>query len=126
MRQVLHVKCLRLNDRRGGELEVTGVIAHEIDPPVGVKPIVWRLLINHTMTDAEKAAYLLKKQRPPNDPLTPNTMIRLVATLGGFLGRKGEGEPGMKTLWLGFQRVHDFVGGVSFVQALEPGERSYV
>ena len=27
----------------------------------------------------------------------------MVASLGGFLGRKGDGEPGTKTLWIGLQ-----------------------
>ena len=27
----------------------------------------------------------------------------MVATLGGFLGRKSDGEPGTQTLWLGLQ-----------------------
>ncbi|MGB8691506.1 MAG: IS4 family transposase, partial [Microcoleus sp.] len=30
-----------------------------------------------------------------------------IAKLGGFLGRKGDGEPGVKTLWRGWQRLHD-------------------
>ncbi len=46
-------------------------------------------------------------------------MIRLIAKLGGFLGRKGDGEPGMKTLWLGLQGARDFVEGMAFVQGLE-------
>jgi len=29
----------------------------------------------------------------------------MVAALGGFMGRKGDGEPGIKTLWLGLQRL---------------------
>jgi len=33
--------------------------------------------------------------------------IRMVASLGGFLGRKGDGEPGTQTLWLGLQRLDD-------------------
>jgi hypothetical protein len=33
--------------------------------------------------------------------------IHLVASLGGFLGRKGDGEPGTQTLWLGLQRLDD-------------------
>ena len=32
-------------------------------------------------------------------------VTRRVAALGGFLGRKGDGEPGIKTLWLGLQRL---------------------
>ncbi|NEQ66355.1 MAG: hypothetical protein F6K21_12785 [Symploca sp. SIO2D2] len=29
------------------------------------------------------------------------------AQLGGFLGRKSDGEPGVKTLWRGIQRLND-------------------
>ena len=36
-------------------------------------------------------------------------MIRMIASLGGFLGRKSDGEPGAKTLWIGMQRVMDAV-----------------
>lgn len=31
----------------------------------------------------------------------------MVASLGGFLGRKSDGEPGTQTLWLGLQRLND-------------------
>ena len=34
-------------------------------------------------------------------------MIRLIASLGGFLGRKSDGEPGAKTIWIGLQRTMD-------------------
>jgi len=40
-------------------------------------------------------------------PVTLNQMIRLVASLGGFLGRKSDGEPGAKTIWIGMQRTMD-------------------
>jgi len=36
-------------------------------------------------------------------------MIRMVASFGGFLGRKADGEPGPKSLWTGLQRIRDFV-----------------
>ncbi len=32
-----------------------------------------------------------------------NEAMRMIATMGGFLGRKSDGEPGVKTLWLGIQ-----------------------
>jgi hypothetical protein len=41
-------------------------------------------------------------------------VLRLVAMLGGFLARKGDGEPGVKTIWLGLQRVVDFAAGIKF------------
>jgi hypothetical protein len=37
--------------------------------------------------------------------------VRAIAKLGGFLGRKGDGEPGVKTLWRGFRRLNDMVRG---------------
>lgn len=39
------------------------------------------------------------------EPPTLRQAIRMVATLGGFLGRKGDGEPGTKSLWLGLQQL---------------------
>jgi hypothetical protein len=45
---------------------------------------------------------------------TLNTFLRMVATLGGFLGRKRDGEPGLKTLWIGTARLADFATGVRY------------
>jgi hypothetical protein len=36
-------------------------------------------------------------------------MVRMVAGLGGFLNRKGDGFPGPQTIWIGLQRAADFV-----------------
>lgn len=47
------------------------------------------------------------------NPVTPEKIptlreaTRAVASLGGFLGRKGDGEPGTKSLWIGLQRLDD-------------------
>lgn len=66
--------------------------------------------------DEIKAAYVLNKKVPPLARLTLNEVIRHVAMLGGFLARKGDGEPGVKTIWLGMQRVMDFAAGVRFMR----------
>jgi hypothetical protein len=39
--------------------------------------------------------------------------IRWIAQLGGFLGRKGDGEPGAKTIWRGVRRLRDLVSGAA-------------
>ena len=57
--------------------------------------------------DEIQGAYLLTKTKPPNKPPGINEVLRLIATLGGFLARKGDGEPGVKTIWQGLQRVMD-------------------
>ena len=54
----------------------------------------------------------------PNEPPSLADCVRWIARLGGFLGRKSDGEPGVKTLWLGLQRVHDMA---SIWQLLAPG-----
>jgi len=57
-----------------------------------------------------KAVYLVTQRKPPpQQPPSLDTMVRMVATLGGFLNRKSDGFPGPKTLWIGLQRVPDFV-----------------
>jgi hypothetical protein len=52
-------------------------------------------------------AYVTQNPNPPNKPPTLREAMRMVATLGGFLARKGDGEPGTKSLWLGLQRLDD-------------------
>jgi hypothetical protein len=33
--------------------------------------------------------------------------VHWIARLGGLLGRRADGEPGVKTIWLGFRRLAD-------------------
>lgn len=46
--------------------------------------------------------------------MTTGQFWRTVAglRLGGFLGRKGDGEPGWQTLWRGWRRLQDLCWGV--------------
>jgi hypothetical protein len=59
--------------------------------------------------DEIHGAHVLCKKARPEKPPTLNQVIRMIASLGGFLGRKSDGEPGAKTLWIGMQRVMDAV-----------------
>ncbi len=43
----------------------------------------------------------------PAQPPRLREAVRMIARLGGFLGRKGDGEPGPKTLWRGLRRLDD-------------------
>jgi uncharacterized protein DUF4338/transposase-like protein/transposase Tn5 family protein len=60
-------------------------------------------------------AYVTKNPQPPPQPPSLREAMRLVATLGGFLGRKGDGEPGTQTLWLGLQRLDDLAAMWNFM-----------
>jgi len=44
----------------------------------------------------------------PKSPPSTRQAIRWIAQLGGFLGRKSDGEPGIVTVWRGWQRLQDF------------------
>ena len=57
-----------------------------------------------------RAVYLVSERKPPPDiPPSLDRMVRMIAALGGFLNRKGDGFPGPQTLWIGLQRAADFV-----------------
>ena len=52
------------------------------------------------------------RTRPlPTEPPTLREAVRMIAQLGGFLGRKCDGEPGPQTLWRGLRRLHDLGQG---------------
>jgi hypothetical protein len=57
---------------------------------------------------------LRRKFEPKNRSKTPPTLrqaVRWIARLGGFLGRKHDGEPGLKTLWRGLGVLHHLLEG---------------
>lgn len=51
--------------------------------------------------------HIHRSATPPSDAPSTRQVVRWVARLGGFLGRKHDGEPGMITLWRGLHRLHD-------------------
>jgi IS4 transposase len=193
VRQEIRIKRVVLSDAQGGTLEVTCLIASEINAPTGVKPVVWRLLTNRQATSLEeavelvdwyrarweiemfflvlkegcrveqlqlsevdrlemalalymviawrinrlmrlgrtlpdlpadlvfeldewRAAFILNKKPVPKTVPTLNTVVRLIAQRRGFLGRKHDGEPGVKTIWLGMQEIALFVEGARYAR----------
>jgi len=62
--------------------------------------------------EAEWKALMVFTTKNPVAPAQPPTLreaLRRVASLGGFLGRKSDGEPGTQSLWIGLQRLDDVV-----------------
>jgi hypothetical protein len=53
----------------------------------------------------------VKKQPPPPEPPPMKVMVGMIASLGGWLGRKCDGEPGPKAMWVGMQRMTDLALG---------------
>ena len=50
---------------------------------------------------------VVKEEAPPATPPPLGDMVVLIATLGGYLGREGDGPPGPKAVWVGMQRMTD-------------------
>ena len=56
----------------------------------------WKALLTHAA----------RQPVPPDQPPPPlGEAMRMVGALGGHLGRKSDGEPGTKSLWLGLERL---------------------
>ena len=54
--------------------------------------------------------------------LTVKQFVDAVARLGGYLGRKGDGAPGWRTLWRGYQRLLDMLRGADLMRETAEGE----
>jgi len=68
---------------------------------VAFSTVEWQVLYRHQ----QKTQVL-----PPEPPRLP-AAVRWLAQLGGFMGRTGDGEPGVKVLWRGQMRLQDIVTG---------------
>jgi hypothetical protein len=87
--------------------------------------VAWRLLeiTYHTRIQPDRSAedffvteewqaltvFITKNPKIPDKPPSLAQMVRWIGELGGFLGRKSDGEPGVKVLWRGFIRLQDIV-----------------
>jgi hypothetical protein len=50
-------------------------------------------------------AYMLEEVKPPRRAPTVRQAVRWIAQLGGFLGRRRDGEPGPMVVWRGLQQL---------------------
>ncbi len=105
---------LRAADRLERALAVCAVVAWRLlwltylaradpDAPctVALTTVEWQVLFAATQPRATRPA------RPP--PL--GQAVRWIARLGGFLDRRGNGEPGVTVLWRGVRRLEDLTLG---------------
>jgi hypothetical protein len=85
--------------------------------------VAWRLLwLTHLARHAPEAActqvlaehewralyaHFNRSSIPPARPPTLAEALLLIARLGGFLARRGDGSPGVTVIWRGWQRLND-------------------
>jgi hypothetical protein len=55
-----------------------------------------------------RAVYHIVKRRKAIEKPTLGEMVKLVASLGGYLDRKWDGHPGAQSMWQGIMRARDF------------------
>ncbi|WP_255422903.1 IS4 family transposase [Microbulbifer sp. A4B17] len=59
------------------------------------------------------------KTSPPNESPSMRDITRMQAGLGGFLGRSGDGEPGVKTVWQGYTKLLHYMGAAEALNGLK-------
>lgn len=71
----------------------------DMDCTVALSTVEWQALM----------AFTARSPTPPESPPPLREAVRAIAKLGGFIGRKSDGEPGVKVLWRGWMRLQDIV-----------------
>lgn len=77
----------------------TAAVETPARPARELVPARWIRLLNIT------------RKKPSNPEMTIREFVRELAGLGGFLGRKRDGEPGWITLWRGFEKLQLIIRG---------------
>jgi hypothetical protein len=82
-----------------------------------------KLSCDVVLSDAEwKAVYMVATNKAaPSKAPSLQSMVSMIAELGGYLGRKHDGPPGPQTMWIGVQRMRDFAAAWA---AFGPGRGS--
>jgi len=57
---------------------------------------------------------------PPIKPPSIHDVVLWIAKLGGFLGRKSDGEPGVKTIWRGIGSLHHISSTWKLAHSISP------
>ncbi len=115
--------------------------AHQVENGLSIYMIIaWRIMYltmlgrdcpdlpaDAVFSDFEWKAVCMftKKSKTINSPPRLNEMISMIASLGGFLGRKSDGDPGVKSMWIGMQRMHDVAAMFELCREGEISRKTY-
>lgn len=64
--------------------------------------------------------FVLNQTQLPPTPPSISELIPMIAQLGGYLGRKHDSPPGPKAIWIGLQRMRDFVLVLDAIKNAKP------
>jgi hypothetical protein len=76
------------------------------------------------LDEEEWEVLAIRFDKPLARPPPRREAVRMIAALGGFLGRKGDGEPGTTTLWRGLTWLRAMVEGYRLATALSADARA--
>lgn len=68
-----------------------------------------------TVVDPLMVEVLAQRLQVNEETMTIHEFWRLVARLGGFLGRKGDRDPGWRTVWWGWRYLSDLTDGARLI-----------
>ena len=69
-----------------------------------------------------KTTYEIKNhKKAPKTPVKLKMMINIIAQFGGYLNRKSDGEPGPTAIWIGLQKLRDFIKAKQVYEFLNCG-----
>ena len=89
-------------------LQLKTIVREEPDRPARtVVPVLWLQML--------KAA---RKNLHRVHDLSVHQFYRALAKLGGFLGRRSDGEPGWITIWRGWEKLNTLVQGATLASKL--------
>lgn len=94
---------------------------------LGILSIVAVLLLqfktpNQERKPPDELIQLVRVITEAKEDLTkPSALLRRIAMLGGFIGRKGDGEPGWQTIWEGWTRIQDILWGIELAKSVRCG-----
>jgi hypothetical protein len=71
---------------------------------------------------AQELRVLAYQEHKPGASLTLHEATNAIAKLGGYLARKGDGPPGIKALWSGFQALRYIVEGMELAERGDVGK----
>jgi hypothetical protein len=68
------------------------------ETPVALSTVEWKTLVTA----------IHQGKQAPLQPPSLRRAVRWIAQLGGFLGRRSDGEPGVTVLWHGWQKLANY------------------
>jgi hypothetical protein len=65
-----------------------------------------------------KAAYMVanRTRKLPAQPLTIGEFLLLIAKIGGYLNKKGQGPPGSETVWRGLRKLDAYRDALTAIE----------